>query len=205
MAKKTYTAADRERIYEELLDVGQHFFSEKGFRSTTLIDIYESVGISKSFFYSFFPSKEALAVRVLTRQRDRLLEIAKEIVQKGNGSWRDNVAKFFDVCLYSREHGVFIMNLEDTPAVFSSLSEQDLTAFRSTQESFYRALVTLWGVELGEEELRIFANKVLAILLLKNSNLFDVAAFFPNLAEKSIHQWIEDIIDRLETYRIHSK
>ena len=205
MAKKTYTAADRERIYEELLDAGQRLFSEKGFRSTTLIDIYESVGISKSFFYSFFPSKEALAVRVLTRQRQRLLKIAQEIVQKNDSSWRDNISSFFDICLYGKNHGVFIMNLEDTPALFNSLPPQELTAFQSTQESFYQALLTIWGIQMDQEELHIFANKVLALLLLKNSNLFDVAAFFPHLAEKAIGQWIEDIIDRLSYYRIHQK
>lgn len=201
MAKKTYTDADRKRIYEELLDAGQQFFSEKGFRNTTLIDIYEAVGISKSFFYSFFPSKEALATRVLTRQRERLLEIAKEIMQKGCGTWRDNVAAFFDVCLYGQTHGVLILNLEDTPALFASLSAEELAIFQTTQASFYRSLLSLWEIELEEEEMQLFANKVLAILLLHNSNLFDVSAFFPGLAEKAIGEWFEDIIDRLELHR----
>lgn len=201
MAKKTYTDADRKRIYTELLDTGQKFFSEKGFRNTTLIDIYEAVGISKSFFYSFFPSKEALAARVLTRQRERLLEIAKEIVQNSKGSWRDNVAAFFDICLYGQTHGVFIMNLEDTPALFGSLSAQELSIFQTTQVSFYRSLLSLWEIELDEEEMQLFANKILAILLLQNSNLFDVPAFFPGLAKKAIGEWLEDIIDRLEPHR----
>ncbi len=204
MAKKTYTDADRKRIYEELLDAGHHFFSEKGFRNTTLIDIYEAVGISKSFFYSFFPSKEALAARVLTRQRERLLEIAREIVQKGSETWRDNVAAFFDVCLYGQTHGVFIMNLEDTPALFGNLSAQELAVFQATQVSFYRSLLALWEIELDTEEMQLFVNKILAILLLQNSNLFDVPAFFPGLAKKAIGEWLEDIIDRLEPHRKQS-
>lgn len=202
MAKKQYTAADRERIYEELLDAGQRFFSEKGFSRTTLIDIYEAVGISKSFFYSFFPSKEVLAVRVLTRQRDRLLHIAEEIMENKAGSWEKKVEAFLEICLSGKKHGVFIMNLEDAPALFHHLPAEELAHFQSTQESFYLSLVTLWGLRMEPEELRIFSNKMLAVLLLKNSNLFDIPAFFQGLAEKAIQQWIEDIITRLKAYRI---
>ena len=87
MAKKTYTVQDREDIRERLLDLGQRSFSQKGYREASLKEIYEAVGISKAFFYTFFPSKEALAIQVLRRQRTKMLERARKVAQE-SASWR---------------------------------------------------------------------------------------------------------------------
>ena len=91
MAKKTYTVQDREDIRERLLDLGQRSFSQKGYREASLKEIYEAVGISKAFFYTFFPSKEALAIQVLRRQRTKMLERARKVAQRaplGEAVWR---------------------------------------------------------------------------------------------------------------------
>ena len=40
-------------------------FKEKGIRDTNIDEIYTPVGISKTFFYSFFPSKAVLAIAIM--------------------------------------------------------------------------------------------------------------------------------------------
>ena len=51
MAK--FTELEKERIWEELIEVAYRFFIDKGFKSTSIEDITSSVGIAKSSFYIF--------------------------------------------------------------------------------------------------------------------------------------------------------
>ena len=53
MAKKAYSALERERIKRDLLVVGLKRFSQSGLRGVRLMDIINEVGISKPFFYTF--------------------------------------------------------------------------------------------------------------------------------------------------------
>jgi AcrR family transcriptional regulator len=52
----------RERA---LVTAAGHLFAEKGYERTTIDDVIGVVGISKPTFYSHFPSKETLAVKVI--------------------------------------------------------------------------------------------------------------------------------------------
>ena len=88
MAKKTYTAEERERLREQLLDRGQALFARYGYRAAPLKEVYEPLGISKTFFYTFFPGKEALAIQVLCRQRTIMLERAREVVRAASAGGR---------------------------------------------------------------------------------------------------------------------
>ncbi len=63
MSKKAYSQEERIEIREKLLQAGRQLFARQGYRHTTLSEIYGQVGISKNFFYSFFPSKEELSPR----------------------------------------------------------------------------------------------------------------------------------------------
>lgn len=50
MAKKSYSVEERQQIRQALLEIGRQLFSQQGCRHTTLPQIYEQVGISKTFF-----------------------------------------------------------------------------------------------------------------------------------------------------------
>ena len=49
-------------------------------RRTTVEQIYEKVGISRSFFYSFFPTKEDLVVEALYMQQPKVLAYARRLL-----------------------------------------------------------------------------------------------------------------------------
>lgn len=57
MSRKAYTQEERESIRTSMLRRSARVFAEKGLRNASLEDIYSPEGISKTFFYSFFPSK----------------------------------------------------------------------------------------------------------------------------------------------------
>ena len=66
MPKVAYSEEDRERIRAELVTVGLELMAKQGIQHTTVEQIYKRVGISRTFFYSFFSTKEDL-LRILFR------------------------------------------------------------------------------------------------------------------------------------------
>ena len=57
MPKVAYSEQEREKIKEELITTAHNLFVEQGIQHTTVEQIYRQVGISRTFFYSFFPAK----------------------------------------------------------------------------------------------------------------------------------------------------
>lgn len=76
MPKVAYSEAERERIRNELVSAALELMARQGIQHTTVEQIYRAVGISRSFFYTFFPTKEDLIVESLYLQQPRILEYA---------------------------------------------------------------------------------------------------------------------------------
>ncbi len=65
MPKVAYSEESRENIRNALVAVGLELMAKQGIQHTTVEQIYKRVGISRTFFYSFFPTKEDLVVETL--------------------------------------------------------------------------------------------------------------------------------------------
>ena len=65
MPKVGYSEKERVQIREALIAVGLDLMTKQGIQHTTVEQIYKKVGISRTFFYSFFPNKEELIVEAL--------------------------------------------------------------------------------------------------------------------------------------------
>ncbi|XVH33524.1 TetR/AcrR family transcriptional regulator (plasmid) [Haloferacaceae archaeon DSL9] len=69
---------ERERIREELIEVGSELLLTYGPKKTTVADITDPIGIAKSTFYLFFDSKAELYFEILRREtlafRERITE-----------------------------------------------------------------------------------------------------------------------------------
>lgn len=59
---------ERERIREELIEVGREILLRYGPRKTNITDITEPVGIAKGSFYLFFDSKSDLYLEIMNRE-----------------------------------------------------------------------------------------------------------------------------------------
>ena len=69
------------------------------------------VGISKSFFYTFFSSKEELVLEALRYQQPKLLQYARQLMEDPALSWREGVGPFGDLCLW-RKKGIAVLSIE---------------------------------------------------------------------------------------------
>jgi len=67
-----FSAEERARITEGLLEAGYRLFTTQGLRKTALDDLVAPAGIAKSSFYAFFACKEALYLELMLRQAPQL-------------------------------------------------------------------------------------------------------------------------------------
>lgn len=81
MPKVAYSDEDRTRIREQLVVTALELMAKQGIQHTTVEQVYQAVGISRTFFYSFFPTKEDLIVETLYLQQPRVLSYAKQLME----------------------------------------------------------------------------------------------------------------------------
>ena len=98
MPKVAYSEEDRERIKTELITVGLELMAKQGIQHTTVEQIYKKVGISRTFFYSFFAAKEDLIVETLYLQQPKIIEHVQRLMADPALSWRDAVKQFLYAC-----------------------------------------------------------------------------------------------------------
>ena len=197
MAKKTYTSLDRERLREQLLDRGQELFARYGYRAAPLKEVYEPLGISKTFFYTFFPGKEALAIQVLCRQRTTMLARAREVVRTASG-WRVGLERVFDLFFHGSQNGVFVLELEDLPHLCRHMTQEEQREFWEGLSEFYRGLLALWDISASQQQCQLVQNMVSTLLLAYHSHLYDSLPFVPGLEEDTMSLQVKLIIDYLE-------
>ena len=75
MPKVAYSDEDRERIRTQLIAVGLELMAKQGIQHTTVEQVYKKVGISRTFFYSFFSTKEDLIVETLYLQQPKIIRV----------------------------------------------------------------------------------------------------------------------------------
>ncbi|WP_203364312.1 TetR/AcrR family transcriptional regulator [Bacillus sp. REN10] len=68
-----------EERRNEILDVADELFGQKGFDGTSTNDILEKVGIARGTLYHHFKSKEDIMDALIERYSIRLLDVAQEI------------------------------------------------------------------------------------------------------------------------------
>lgn len=145
MPKVAYSEEDRRRVREELLTTALKLMSTQGIQHTTVEQVYRSVGISRSFFYAFFPHQmEDLIVEALYLQQPRLLEYARSRMEDPSISWREGVRQFLDTCCYGGRNGVAVLSVDEQQMLFQRLSEESFrhlpypaaAALRRHSESF---------------------------------------------------------------------
>ncbi|PXY21207.1 TetR/AcrR family transcriptional regulator [Prauserella muralis] len=63
-----FSAQERARITDLLLETGYRLFTEQGLRKTSLDELVAPAGMAKSSFYQFFDSKEALYLELMLQE-----------------------------------------------------------------------------------------------------------------------------------------
>ena len=79
----------------ELLDVAQGLFYEKGYENTSVANIIELVGIAKGTFYHYFDSKADLLDQIIERQSGRIDKVIDPILEDSDLSAVEKFNRLF--------------------------------------------------------------------------------------------------------------
>jgi AcrR family transcriptional regulator len=79
----------------EILDVAERLFHEKGYQKCTVNDILKEVAIAKGTFYYYFKSKEEVMDAIVSRYTDIVISRVEEILKKDDISPEEKLMRVF--------------------------------------------------------------------------------------------------------------
>ena len=201
MPKVAYSEEDRAHIRTALVAAGLELMARQGIQHTTVEQIYRSVGISRTFFYTFFPTKEDLVVETLYLQQPRILAYVKKLMEDPALSWQEGVRKFLHDCCYGERNGIAVLTVEEQQLLFRRLSKESRQLFREKQRRLFGQILEGFGIRASEERVALFINLSLTIMVIRRAIPHTLPLFVPEAADETVSFQIEAIVDALERLR----
>ena len=201
MPKVSYSEEDRARIRTELIAVGLELMARQGIQHTTVEQIYKKVGISRTFFYSFFPTKEDLIVETLYLQQPKILAHVQKLMGDPALSWREAVRKFLYDCCYGEKNGIAVLTVEEQQMLFKRLSKENYQMFREKQLRLFGQILEGFGIRATPARVALFTNLCLAVMVIRRAIPDTLPLLVPEAADETVDFQIEAIVDALERLR----
>ena len=198
MPRKAYSPQEREQVREALMVTVIQCIVERGLIHSSIETLCGKVGISKTFFYSFFPSKEELVLHALRYQQPKLLNYARQLMEDPALSWRTGVETFLKNCCYGAKSGVAVLSIEEEQQARRCLSEENFQAFRQDQVSFYGKLLSIFGLPTDGIDPRLFGNLALAMMMVHKAIPDTMPFLFPEVAEDMVEFQVRALVDEME-------
>lgn len=203
MARKSYSDKEREQVKEALLITVLESIVNQGLVHSSIAILCEKVGISKTFFYSFFSSKEELVMQALRYQQPKLLRYAQELMNDPKLSWRESVKTFLKNCCYGEKVGFAVLSIEEEQQVRHCLSEENFQAFRRDQIIFYGKLLSIFGLPVDSIDPRLFGNLALSMMMVHKAIPDTMPFLFPEVAEDMVDFQVRALVDEMERVKEH--
>ena len=198
MPKVSYSEADRERIRTQLVAVGLELMAKQGIQHTTVEQIYKKVGISRTFFYTFFPTKEDLIVETLYLQQPKITAYVQKLMADPTLSWRDAVKQFLHACCYGERNGIAVLTIEEQQIIFKRLSKESYQVFRQKQRRLFGEILESFGIKADENRVNLFTNLSLTAMVIRRALPDTLPLFVPEAADETIDFQLNVIVDALE-------
>lgn len=202
MSRKAYTLQEREDLKAKLHQIGLDIYLRQGVQNVKLPEILKTAGISKPFFYTFYPSLGDLIMSIIDEQRLYILNLFDQIQSDERLDWKGKIEVFLNKLLHHKEHRVFILSPEDEVWVYHRLSKESYDHFQNTQISFYTQLLNLWEIPLSALPPQVFGNYLLSLIIIRNNAPTSLPFLFHDYLDDTASLQIKLFIDYLET--LHS-
>ena len=201
MPRVAYSEEDRIHIREALMTTALELMARQGVQHTTVEQIYRAVGISRTFFYTFFSSKEDLIVETLYLQQPKILAYAQELMDNPALSWREGVRQFFYSCCYGEQSGIAVLTIEEQQLIFRRLSPESYHTFRERQARLFGRLLECFGIQASPERISLLTNISLTAIIVRRAIPETLPLFVPEAADETIAFQIEAILNCLEALK----
>lgn len=204
MPKVAYSDEDRSRIRTQLVTVGLELMAKQGIQHTTVEQVYKKVGISRTFFYSFFPTKEDLIVETLYLQQPKIIKYVQTLMADPALGWRDAVKQFLHACCYGEKNGIAVLTIEEQQLIFKRLSKESYQIFRQKQRRLFGEILKNFGIEADTAKINLFTNLSLAAMVICRAIPNTLPLFVPEAADETIDFQLEALVDILEKFKADS-
>ena len=198
MPRVSYSEEERKWVRQALIATGLELMTRQGIQHTTVEQIYKAVGISRTFFYSFFPTKEDLIVETLYLQQPRLIAYARSLMDDPALTWREGVRQFLHACCYGEKNGIAVLSVEEQKMIFRRLSEESYRLFREKQRSLFGGILTCFGIRADPACIGLLTNLSLSAMIICRAIPDTLPLFVPEEAKRTVAFQIEAIVDCLE-------
>ena len=201
MPRVAYSEADRERIRSQLIEVGLELMARQGIQHTTVEQVYKRVGISRSFFYTFFPTKEDLIVETLYLQQPRIIRYVQALMADPDLSWREAVRRFLHSCCYGEKNGIAVLTIEEQQLIFKRLSQESYRMFRQKQRRLFGEILENFGIRASVERVNLFTNLSLTAMVVRRAIPDSLPLFVPEAADETVAFQLDAIVGTLDACR----
>lgn len=201
MPKVAYSEEDRERIRTALITTALDLMAKQGVQHTTVEQIYKKVGISRTFFYSFFPTKEDLVIETLYLQQPKIIEYVRTLMADPSLSWRGAVTQFLYSCCYGERNGIAVLTIEEQQLIFKRLSEEKYREFRQRQLWLFGKILETFRIKADESKIGLFTNLSLSMMVMRRALPDTLPLLVPEAADETIDFQIRAIVDALEALK----
>ena len=184
MPRVAYSEKDKERIRTALITVGLELMAKQGIQHTTVEQVYKKVGISRTFFYSFFSTKEDLVLETLYWQQPRIVEYVQKLMADPALTWRDTVKKFLYDCCYGEKSGIAVLTIEEQQLIFKRLSKESYQVFRQKQRQLFGKILETFGIEADARRINLFTNLSLTVMVIRRALPDTLPLFVPEAADQ---------------------
>lgn len=198
MARKAYSEQEREQVRNALLTTVIQCIVDRGLIHSSIDVLCKKVGISKTFFYTFFSSKEELVLEALRYQQPKLLQYARQLMEDPALSWREGVRTFLETCSYGEKRGVAVLSIEEEQEIYRCLSQENFQTFREEQIKLFREILVIFGLPMDSIEPRLFGNLALSMMMVYKAISDTMPFLFPEVAEDMVAFQINALLDEMQ-------
>lgn len=103
MSPKIFALQEREEVRIKMLDTGFALIKQHGMTHASVEKVTKAVGLGKSTFYNFFPSKEAFVYEIIKYQRDRAKQDFMDILGERDKMTASEAKEFLKKIIFSRD------------------------------------------------------------------------------------------------------
>ena len=201
MPRVAYSAEERAQVRAALVAVGLELMARQGIRHTTVEQIYKRVGISRTFFYSFFPAKEDLIVEALYLQQPKIIAYVQRLMSDPALTWREAVCRFLHSCCYGEKNGIAVLTVEEQQMLFRRLSKENCQIFREKQLRLFGQILEGFGIRATPARVALFTNLSLTVMVIRRAVPDTLPLLVPEAADEAADFQIGAIVDALEKWR----
>ena len=198
MPKVAYSEEERADIRKNLIAAGLDLMAKQGIQHTTIQQIYERVGISRTFFYTFFSTKEEFVVEMLYVQQPKIIAYTETLMRDPNLSWRDAVKQFLHACCYGKKNGIAVLTIEEQQLIFKRLSKEKYQMFRKRQLRLFGEILESFGVKADDKVIGLFTNLSLLAMVIRRALPDALPLLVSEVADETVDFQLNAIVDVLE-------